>query len=161
MYELNHRLVTRLAFDFGGSMSIFSFAGFYGAAISTILYCKQKETVKNHPFHKAVKFSFATAGIGSLFCWVFFPWLNIDIPASLVYNYQGAINTIYCISSCVITCVGVSCIIHGKLNFKDFVYSPIVGGVIIGSSSALISNSLGAILMGVAAGTFHLIFQRL
>jgi len=99
--------------------------------------------------------------MGSLFCWVFFPWLNIDIPTSLIYNYSGGINTIYCISASAITCVGVSCLINGKLSLKDLIYSPVVGGVIIGSSAAFISNSVGAILMGVTAGGFHIIFQRI
>lgn len=91
------------------------------------------------------------AGIGALFCWVFFPFLNIDIPISLAYNYSAAINTFYSISACVMTSVSLSCIINGKLDLKHIVFSPVVGGVAIGSSAAFIRNTLDSMLVGVGA----------
>jgi ammonium transporter Rh len=91
------------------------------------------------------------ASIGALFCWVFFPFLNIDIPISLVYNYSAAINTFYSISACVMTSVSLSCIINGKLDLKHIVFSPVVGGVAIGSSAAFISNTFDSMLVGVGA----------
>lgn len=49
MYELNRQLVVRYCFDFGGSMTIFCFGGFYGSIISMILYsCRQKAHFENH-----------------------------------------------------------------------------------------------------------------
>lgn len=104
--------------------------------------------------------SYTFVGLGALFCWVFFPFLNTDIPVSLVYSYQGGVNAFYSISAAVLTSVGLGCLFVGQLNYKDFVYSPVVGGVIVGTSSAFITNSVGAILLGIGAGTFHFLFQR-
>jgi hypothetical protein len=88
------------------------------------------------------KFSYTLVGIGSLFCWVFFPFLNTDIPVTLLYSSQGGINCIYSMSAAVLTLVGLSCLISGRLNLKDFVYGPVVGGVIIGSSAGLMTNTV-------------------
>lgn len=44
LYELNRQLVYRYSFDFGGSMTVFCFGGFFGSTVSIILYyCKQEE----------------------------------------------------------------------------------------------------------------------
>lgn len=104
--------------------------------------------------------SYTFVGVGALFCWVFFPFLNTNIPTSLIYNYQAGINCFYCMAASVMTCVGLCCLFVGQLNLKDFVYSPVVGGVIIGTSAAFISNSVGAILLGILAGIVHFLFSR-
>jgi hypothetical protein len=57
--------------------------------------------------------SYTYVGLGALFCWVFFPFLNSDIPVSLVYSYQGSINAFYSISAAVLTSVGLSCLFIG------------------------------------------------
>jgi len=104
--------------------------------------------------------SYTFVGIGALFCWVFFPFLNTNIPVSLIYSYQAGINCFYCMSASVLTCIGMCCLFVGQLNFKDFVYSPVVGGVIIGSSAGLITNTVGAILLGIVAGVLHFLLNR-
>jgi ammonium transporter Rh len=105
-------------------------------------------------------FSTLFAAMGSLFCWVFFPFLNIDIPISLLLNYSAALNTIYCISACVATTVSLTCIINGKLNFRLIIFSTIAGGVAVGSSAAIMNTSLQALLLGVGAAFVHVsLFQ--
>jgi hypothetical protein len=124
-------------------MTIFCFGGFYGSTISIILYhCVQKRAFKKHKMRISGKFSNLFAGIGSLFCWVFFPFLNIDIPISLILNYSAGLNTLYCICGCVVTTVSLTCLINGKLDLKDIIYSTISGGVVAGSSAAMINDSL-------------------
>jgi ammonia channel protein AmtB len=100
------------------------------------------------------------ASIGSLFCWVFFPFLNWDIPVQFIYSNQAAINTLYCITASVITCACISCLFYGQMSLKDVVYSPVVGGVIVGSSAAMINNSAGALILGMVAGIVHTLLQR-
>jgi ammonia channel protein AmtB len=95
-----------------------------------------------------------------MLCWVLFPFLSSDLPPNFTYSNQAAISTFYCISSSVLTCIGLSSLITGQLDLKDFLYSPVVGGVMVGSSAGYISNSGGAILLGVAAGVFHVLLQR-
>jgi len=154
-------LISRWSVDNGGSMGIFCFAGFYGSLISIILYCKQKTTFENHRLRAGSKFSFVLAGIGALFCWVFFVFLNIDIPNSSFLNYYAGINTFYCISACVFMTISFSCILNGKLDFKAIVHSPIVGGVAIGSSSALINTPLSALILGLGAALVYTLLRKL
>ena len=106
------------------------------------------------------KFSYSLVAIGSLFCWAFFPFLNIDTPIAFNYNYQAAISTFFCISASVLTCTGLSALISGQLNLNDIVYSPVVGGVVVGSSAAVMHNSGMAITLGIFAGCIHVLFQR-
>lgn len=161
LYELNRQLISRWSVDNGGSMSIFCFAGFYGSIISIILYCIQRKTFNNHPFRVGSKFSFVLSGIGSLFCWVFFAFLNIDSPTDIFLNYYAGINTFYCISACVVMSISFSCIINGKLDFKDLIHSPIVGGVVIGSSSSVINSALSSLLLGSGAALIYILLRKL
>lgn len=162
MYELNRQIVIRYAFDFGGSISVFCWGGIYGSVVSLILYWrKHNKTAQEHELRVAGKFSYTLTAVGSLFCWVFFPFLNTDIPASLNLNYQAGIATFYCIAGSVLTCTGLSCIVNGRLSLRDVAYSPVVGGVIVGSSAGIVSNSAGALILGAVGGIFHIWMQRL
>lgn len=162
LYELNRQLVSRYCFDFGGSMTVFCFGGFFGSVISIVLYhCRQKKDFKNHAFRLSGKFSYFLAAMGSLFCWVFFPFMNIDVPVSLVYNNSGGLNTIYCVSACVLTTISLTCIINGKIDLKEVILSPVAGGVAAGSSAAIINNSLSALLLGVGAAMLLVLFLQL
>jgi len=162
LYEINRQLVSRYSLDFGGSMTIFCFGGCYGSIISLILFfCTQWESFEEHYLRKAGNFSFLLASVGSLFCWVFFPFLNIDIPNQLIFNFNGGINTFFCISACVVSSVCFTSIINGKFELKYLIYSPIVGGIAAGSSSAIIDNTLSALLLGVGASIIHLIFFKI
>lgn len=60
-------------------------------------------------------------------------------------------STFYSISGCVLCSISLSCIINGKLDLKDVVFSPIAGGVVVGSSAAFINNNVGSLLLGVGA----------
>ena len=55
----------------------------------------------------------------------------------------------------------LSCIVYGKLDFKEVIYSPIVGGVVIGSSSAVINNVLGSLILGSAAALVFMLLMSL
>jgi predicted cobalt transporter CbtA len=66
----------------------------------------------------------------------------MDIPTSLFIYSNGGISTIYCISATVVTAIGFSLLLNGKLLFRDVITAPIAGGVIIGSSSIYIYNPL-------------------
>lgn len=109
----------------------------------------------------AGNFSNFLTAIGSLFCWVFFPFLNIDIPLSLPLNYLAGLNTIFCICACVATTVSLTCIINGKIDLKDVVFSTVAGGVAAGSSAAMIDNSLQSLLLGVGTAIVHVCLLQL
>jgi hypothetical protein len=143
-------------------MTIFCFGGFYGSLISFILYrCGQHDSAGEHGMRVSGKFCLVVAAIGSMFCWIFMPCLNIDFPNSLAYGYLGGVNAIYCISASTITCLGLSCLFYGRIDLKDLIYGPVIGGVMIGSSSVMITNSVGAILMGIGAAILHIILMQI
>jgi hypothetical protein len=56
--------------------------------------------------------------------------------------------------------VGLSCLQNGRLDLRDLVYSPVAGGVMVGSSAALVSSSAGAIVLGAVAGALQVLLQR-
>eukprot|EP00919_Chromeraceae_sp_WS-2016_P062264 GHVR01147442.1.p1 GENE.GHVR01147442.1~~GHVR01147442.1.p1 ORF type:complete len:162 (-),score=9.82 GHVR01147442.1:205-690(-) len=72
---------------------------------------------------------------------------------------MGAMNMIFGISACVITSLAVSGLIHGKLLVKDFIYSPIAGGVMVATSSSFTFNLSASILLGIIAGVLQVLFN--
>jgi hypothetical protein len=99
--------------------------------------------------------------IGSAFIWVFFPVVNMDIPNILFIYSNAGISTIFCISSCVVSSIAFTLLINGKINYRDLITAPIVGGVVIGSSSTYIYNPAEAILFGVVGGLLQILFNIL
>ena len=131
MYELNRQLISRVAMDIGGSMSIFAFGGFYGTGIAIILYfLRLKQLVQEHPNFRSYKLNSIMAGIGALFCWIFFPFLALDTRASVFAGYLGGVNTLFGISACVITTAALDAVIYGRIKVRDMIFSPIAGAAI-------------------------------
>ena len=119
LFELNRQLVSRYALDMGGSISVFLFAGCFGSTLAIILFrWAHTQSAKDHPLKRAGKFSLGLAGLGSLICWVFFPWLSLDCPSSLGVCSRAGLNGVFCASACVLTCVGLSCLVRGKLLWR-------------------------------------------
>jgi F0F1-type ATP synthase delta subunit len=52
-------------------------------------------------------------------------------------------------------------ILNGKFELKYLIYSPIVGGIAVGSSSAIIDNTLSALLLGIGASMIHLLLFKI
>jgi hypothetical protein len=159
-YELNRQIISKLAVDYGGSMSIFCFGGFMGSAASLILYFSgQRYIINKHKEYTSSKMNATIAMIGAAFCWVFFPFLSIDIPVDLFIGNFAGVNTIYSVSSCVLTTIGLNLVFYGHMKIRDMLYSPIAGGVIIGSSSVLIYNPMASILLGLIAAFSQCLFN--
>ena len=130
--------------------------------VAIILYClRQKALVSEHPNFRSYKFNAVLAGIGGIFCWVFFPFLAMDGRASFFSPYLGGINTVYGISACVITTAGLDAVIFGRARIRDIIYSPIAGGIMVATSSSMITNPLSAILLGIFAAVCLVIFNMI
>lgn len=97
--------------------------------------------------------------LGGSFCWIFFPFLSIDSPNTLFISYAGGVNAIYAISTSALLSIGLSCLFFGRLRVDDLLYGIIAGGVIVGSSSTIIFNPLGAMLLGAAAAILQSILN--
>lgn len=71
------------------------------------------------------------------------------------------INAYYAISTCVVTSVAFSALIHGRVRVKDLMYAPFAGAAIIATSAVHIFNPLVAILLGMGAGLLQPVFNLL
>ena len=69
------------------------------------------------------------------------------------------INAYYAISTCVVTSVAFSALIHGRVRIKDLMYAPFAGAAIIATSAVHISNPVAAIVLGMVAGLLQPIFN--
>jgi len=98
--------------------------------------------------------------VGAAFIWVFFPVLNMDIPNTIFVYSNSAISTIVSIASCVVATISMSLIANGRVDYRDLITAPILGGVIVGSSATHIYNPAEAIIMGVVASFFQVLFNR-
>ena len=165
-YELSRQINSNFSVDVGGSMSIFAYGGFYGAAIALVLYFrKQRQLIQEHPNYRSFKFNAVLAGVGSIFIWVFFPFLAMDGRAIYFSPYLGAINTIFGIAACVLTTAALDGLIYGKLKVRDLIYSPIVGGILAATSSSMATNMLTGIILGligsVCVVAFNILDQKM
>jgi hypothetical protein len=69
------------------------------------------------------------------------------------------INAYYAISTCVVTSLALSALIHGRIRMKDLMYAPFAGAAIIATSSVHIFNPIVAILLGIIAGILQPLFN--
>jgi len=166
-YELNRQVVSLVAYDFGGSMTIFMFGGIMGTVIALMLsFTKHKNHLEDHPAYTSGRFGSTMAALGSAFFWVFFPALFFDFPSSVAavndgpfLEKHGVINSYYAIGAAVTTSLAMSALLHGKIKIKDLVYGPFAGGAIVASSATLIFNPMAAMLLGVIAGILQPLFN--
>lgn len=142
-------------------MSIFLFGGAMGFTLCLILYLKQSDLIKGHVEYATKKINRTFALIGAAFCWVFFPVINMDISSQLFFYSNAGISTINCISSCVVTTIGLCLAVDARINIRNLITASIVGGVIVGSSSANIYTALEAIMLGMFAALLQFILNRI
>lgn len=141
-YEFNDQLISRFAFDVGGSMTVFLYGGAMGTVLSLLLSLKEGASTNIHPEYTSNKLSRVICLIGAAFCWVFFPVLNMNISPQLFLFSNAGLSTFICISTSVVTMVALSLVIDTRLNIRGLITAPIAGGIIIGNSSLYIYNPL-------------------
>jgi len=160
-HQLNAGLVARYAVDFGGTMGVFIFGGTMGTVMALLLCFKHKNQFYAHPEYTSNKMSRTLALLGGAFCWLLFPILNMDLSPDLFIFSNGPISTFICISSSVVTMVGICFMVEQRIELRCFITSIIAGGVVIGASSTNIYNPLGALFMGFLAAILQYIFIRI
>ena len=99
--------------------------------------------------------------LGGAFCWICFPFFNVNLSPDIFIYSHAAISTFICISGSVATMVGFSLMIDQRMELRKLLCSIIAGGVIVGSSSSHIYNPLGALFLGVLAGVLQYFFCKL
>lgn len=102
-YELNVQIISRFAFDHGGSMTIFVYGGTLGFFASWLMTNSRNRVFLGHERYKSSKMHTTFSLLGALFVWVLFPFLaqqaTIYNPTSdpLIYNATKYVATLNCV----------------------------------------------------------------
>ncbi|XP_047211052.1 ammonium transporter Rh type C-like 2 isoform X1 [Girardinichthys multiradiatus] len=138
--------------DAGGSMVIHTFGGYYGLAISWMLYrpnLDQSSRLQGSVYHSDV-----FAMIGTLFLWMFWPSFNSAITDHGDGQHRAVINTYLALASTVLTAMAVSSIFqkHGKLDMVHIQNATLAGGVAVGTAAEFMLMPYGALIVGFCCG---------
>ncbi|XP_068613317.1 rh family, C glycoprotein a [Brachionichthys hirsutus] len=138
--------------DAGGSMVIHAFGGYYGLAISWVLYRPNLHLSKRlsvSTYHSDV-----FAMIGTLFLWMFWPSFNSAITDHGDGQHRAAINTYIALASSVLTSVAISSMFQkrGKLDMIHIQNATLAGGVAMGTSAEFLITPYGSLIVGFCCG---------
>jgi len=145
------------AVDMGGSMYIHVFGAYFGLTLSMILSPKEAKGEK-HPLDGSVYHSDLFAMIGTIFLWMYWPSFNGAL-APAPSQHRVVVNTVLSLAAaCVATFSASAFLRHGhKFDMVDIQNATLAGGVAVGSSSDLVIEPWGALLIGATAGTWSVI----
>lgn len=144
------------AVDMGGSIFVHTFGAFFGLGLSRVLSQPQKNAngeVETHERNGSSYNSDTFAMVGTLFLWMFWPSFNGAL-ATESQQHRVVINTVLALSaSCVMAFAADACMRHGrKFDMVSIQNATLAGGVAVGSSSDLVIEPWGALLVGSVAG---------
>uniref|UniRef100_A0A8C4EET4 Rh family, C glycoprotein a n=1 Tax=Dicentrarchus labrax TaxID=13489 RepID=A0A8C4EET4_DICLA len=147
--------------DAGGSMVIHAFGGYYGLAISWVLYRPNLHQSKR--LNGSVYHSDMFAMIGTLFLWMFWPSFNSAITDHGDGQHRAAINTYLALASSVLTTVAISSMSQkrGKLDMVHIQNATLAGGVAMGTAAEFMITPYGSLIVGFCTGiisTFGYLF---
>uniref|UniRef100_A0A4W4H7W6 Ammonium transporter AmtB-like domain-containing protein n=1 Tax=Electrophorus electricus TaxID=8005 RepID=A0A4W4H7W6_ELEEL len=138
--------------DAGGSMVIHIFGGYYGLAISWVLYrpnLKESSQLQGSVYHSDV-----FAMIGTLFLWMFWPSFNSATCDHGDGQHRAAINTYLSLAATVLTTFAISSLSqkHGKLDMVHIQNSTLAGGVAVGTAAEFMLMPYGSLIVGFCCG---------
>jgi ammonium transporter Rh len=152
-YSLNEAIgvIEYQAIDMGGSIFIHTFGAYFGLAASLVLSPKE---ALGHEKNGASKNSDTFAMIGTIFLWMYWPSFNGALATGSA-QHRVVVNTVLALCGCCVASFIWSNILrHGhKFDMVDIQNATLAGGVAVGSSSDLVIEPWGAILIGMLAGT--------
>ncbi|XP_062404972.1 rh family, C glycoprotein a [Sardina pilchardus] len=138
--------------DAGGSMVIHTFGGYYGLAISWVLYRPNLHQSKR--LNGSVYQSDVFAMIGTLFLWMFWPSFNSAITDHGDGQHRAAINTYLALASTVLTTYAISSLSakRGKLDMVHIQNATLAGGVAMGTAAEFMIQPYGSLIVGFCTG---------
>jgi ammonium transporter Rh len=163
-FALNETIVAYWfrAVDMGGSMVVHTFGAYFGLAVSRTISSTKFTIPENdgeepkeivHKKEKSSKQSDMFAMIATLFLWMFWPSFNGALaPAD--QQQRVAINTFFALSGCCVAAFFTDVLLRPgrKFDMVSIQNATLAGGVAVGSSSDLVIQPWGAVLIGVIAG---------
>jgi len=158
LYGLNEYIGIGLlgAVDMGGSIFVHIFGAYFGLAYAFVV--TNREAAKGHKGNGSSYSSDMFAMIGTLFLWMFWPSFNGALALGS-QQHRVVINTILSLTgSCVFAYLASYLLRHDKaFCMVDVQNATLAGGVAVGSSSDLVIQPWGALLIGAIAGTLSVI----
>ncbi|MED6268096.1 Ammonium transporter Rh type C 2 [Characodon lateralis] len=147
--------------DAGGSMVIHCFGGYYGLAISWVLYrpnLHQSKRLQGSSYHSDL-----FAMIGTLFLWMFWPSFNSAITDRGDGQHRTVINTYIALASSVLTAYAMSSMFQkrGKLDMVHIQNASLAGAVAMGTAAEFMITPYGSLIVGFFMGiisTFGYLF---
>jgi ammonium transporter Rh len=152
-YALNECIgvVTLGAVDMGGSMFVHTFGAYFGLAFSYMWGNPEEDQTEDE---SSVYHSDVFAMVGTIFLWMFWPSFNGALAPEAYYQQERVIvNTVLSLScSCSMTFLFSHLFCHGKLDMVHIQNATLAGGVAVGTTSDLVINPFGAVIIGCIAG---------
>lgn len=151
------------AVDMGGSIFVHTFGAYFGLAVARMLgppsrtVEQQLEGEETTPESTPTTDTFAM--IGTVFLWMFWSSFNGAL-ASGSQQHRVVINTVLALTgSCVMAFASSSLLRKrgGKFSMVDIQNATLAGGVAVGSSSDLVIEPWGALLIGCCAGVLSVV----
>jgi len=162
------------AVDMGGSIFVHAFGAYFGLACSWAMArasngytysrggagekdAQQQEqlatSLSAHPKCRSDKQSDTLAMVGTLFLWLFWPSFNGAL-ASGSQQHRVVVNTVLSLAACCLAAFAASALLrkHKKFDMVDIQNATLAGGVAVGSSSDLVIQPWGALVIGICAG---------
>jgi ammonium transporter Rh len=143
------------AVDMGGSIFVHTFGAYFGLAAAWAIGGKR---AKDHKDNTSSKTSDTFAMIGTLFLWMFWPSFNGAL-ASGSQQHRVVINTVLSLCASAMAAFLFSALLrkHHKFDMVDIQNATLAGGVAVGSSSDLVIEPWGALVIGFCAGMLSVV----
>lgn len=144
--------------DMGGSIFVHTWGAYFGLAVSYVLGMpdQKKADDRNASNYNSDMF----AMIGTVFLWMFWPSFNGALcPTANFARERVVINTVISLcASCVAAFATSRFLTHeSKFDMVHIQNATLAGGVAVGSSSDLVIQPWGAIIVGLTAGCVSVI----
>ena len=166
-FELNRTLITRFGFDGPGTMHIFLYGAFVGLIASLLLRCRETKPetqTGRHELYTSNKFSSTLALLGTVICFVFFPFLGFDPVFSSATAFSTYLIPLNIVCGLVASTVGAMCtsaLLNGKLNIRDMVIGPLAGGVAVTTAGSYITDPVFSLTLGAFVGIFQVMIMNI
>ena len=154
------------AVDMGGSIFVHTFGAYFGLAVSKVLGPPTTDTAESSDEHEvngeqpeSTPTTDTFAMLGTVFLWMFWSSFNGAL-ASGSQQHRVVINTVLALTGSCVMAFGTSALMRnkrGKFSMVDIQNATLAGGVAVGSSSDLVIEPWGALLIGCCAGLLSVV----
>ncbi|KAH3746292.1 rhesus-associated glycoprotein [Pelomyxa schiedti] len=138
--------------DIGGSLVIHAFGAYFGLTVSRIVSPKASKTNDDCG---SVYHSDLFAMIGTIFLWIMWPSFNAALAGENSKQERTILNTAISLAACCVVAFALSQMTrpHHHFDMVDIQNATLAGGVAVGASACMNLYLVGAMAIGITAGT--------